>query len=422
MQRVLKFTKYLARFGWEPVVLTVGNGAYPVIDETLARQIPPETKVRRVSSWDPFAYYARFVGKEKGASTSFSSEKEVDWRESLSRSIRGNLFIPDARRAWVKPAIKAGLDLVNREGIEAIISSGPPHSTHLIARGIKRKTGIAWIADFRDLWTEIDYKDQMPQSKLAAWFDANYERSVLLEADMVSTVSPSCKTSLESIEDSIDCKVIANGFDPDDYSSFGKPAPSDRFTLTYAGTLGPTRNPSSLWRAISHMRSKGFLKHLQLRFFGSVDASVRREILRNSLDDICDFAGAVSHSNVLQEMLESNLLLLLINRVSEKTMAGITPGKMFEYMASGVPILGLGSSEGDAAKILLETDSGEMLDYDDQEGLESVLARLYRTWEEERQTEVKGLRISDEVLKKYNRIEQSRMMAEYLDFIAKGKV
>ena len=422
VQRVLKFAKYLSRFGWEPVVLTIQDGSFPVLDPDLGRQLSENLKVHRVKGWDPFVYYAKFVGKksEQGSSTSFSSDKAIDWKEKLARNIRGNFFIPDARKGWVKPAIRKGLELIDIENIDAILTSGPPHSTHLVAKGIRSQKAIPWVADFRDLWTEIDYKDDMPQGAWAASRDAKMEKEVLELADVVTTVSPSCKSSLDNLGYSIDCRVIPNGFDPEDFDDIkhdlnqrDSRGLESSFVISYAGTMGPSRNPRKLWESLAKLKSSQRSFNFILRFFGTVDSSVKVDLESYGLLDYCEFRGSVSHKEVLGEMLKSDLLLLLINRVEENTMAGITPGKMYEYMASGVPTLGIGSRSGDAAKILDSTSSGLMLDYEDEQAMEAFILKEYE--KNQSLTSPNEIRTADPALNLYNRIKQSGMLASLLD-------
>jgi len=432
VQRVLKFAKYLPQFGWQPIILTIEDGSFPALDRNLSKQLPADIPVYRVKGWDPFQYYAKFVGKKsgEGASTSFSSDREIDWKERLARKIRGNFFIPDARKGWVKPAIEKGLEIIEADKIDAVFSSGPPHSTHLIAKGIRAEIEIPWIADFRDLWTEIDYKDQMPQGNWAAAKNASLEKGVLEMADLVTTVSPSCRLSLENLGHKINCAVIPNGFDPEDYISVvendglleSEPLvlDSDRtFVISYAGTLGPARNPSKFWDLLAELKEKKEVESFALRFFGTVDSSIRSELESKGLLDHCDFRGSVSHKSVLGEMTRSDLLLLVINRVEETTMAGITPGKMYEYMASGVPTLGVGLKSGDAAKILESTKSGIMVNYEDSESMKDYFKAIYAKWQSASADSLSKdtLRLNDPLLKAYNRIEQSATLASHLENI-----
>ncbi|MCS7081814.1 MAG: glycosyltransferase family 4 protein [Bacteroidetes bacterium] len=378
VQRVLKFVKYLPEFGWEPVVLTVREGAYPSRDPTLARDLPPGVRVYRTASWDPFAWYARWTGKkpEEAATVGFASAKAPDWREFLARWIRANCFLPDARVGWVPFALWAGVRLLRRLPIRALVSSGPPHSVHLIGRALHRRFRIPWVADFRDPWTGIDYYAELPMTGLTRRLDAYLERSVLQTASAVVTVGSFMARALrERLERPY--VVIPNGFDEADFASDPPPPDSgDVFRLLHVGTLNAARNPESLWRALEALASEDM--RLEVELVGIVDASIRERLRRSGLSGRVRISPYLPHEAALQRMRTADALLLVINRVPGAE--GIITGKLYEYIASARPVLGIGPPEGEAAQILRQSGAGQMFDWDDVEGLKRQLRALYAAW------------------------------------------
>lgn len=232
-QRILKFLKYLPKFGWEGSVLTVENVDYPDLDHSLIDKIPEGTKVYRTKFWTPFGIYRRLTGrkpKEK-IPVAFIKDDHKSLAERISVFLRLNLFLPDAKVGWIPYAVKKGVRLIRDEKIDAIISSGPPHTCHLIARNIKRKTKVKWIADFRDPWTDIDYYSGMKRTKLAEWCDSRMEKSVLKEADCVVSASGGYLKILKSKGIKNSFEVITNGFDPDDFLNIPK-IETNKFVIT----------------------------------------------------------------------------------------------------------------------------------------------------------------------------------------------
>ncbi len=418
VQRILKYTKYIQSFGWQPVILTVNEGAFAVNDPDLAEQIPADVEVIRTPAWDPFAWYGRLTGKSKSEALSvgFTSASRPDWKEHLARWVRANVFLPDARVGWVRPAIKAGKALIETHHFEAMLSNGPPHSVHLIARSLHRKYQIPWLADFRDPWTDIDYLADLPQTRLARKMDAALERSVLEEADRVVTVSPTCARMLEAKTPHVKVDVIYNGFDASDFEDL-TPAPESSFVLLYAGSMNAARNCPDLWKSIADLRKAGELSQFRLRFLGSVDVSVRESLAAYNLLDCTEFLGTVSHHQTLTHMAGSALLLLAINRVGRPLEQGIAPGKMYEYIASGRPILGMGPKDGDAATILNETQAGQMFDVENGPALHDLLRNHYDAW-------AKGQPIEGADKTRavpYSRTSHTRRLAQLLDQMMEAK-
>ncbi len=375
VQRTLKFVKYLPEFGWQPTVLTVDarSAAYPDIDATLEKEVPPGVAVIRTKSWDPYGSYARFTGREKADSigVSFVSDQDRGWKENIARWIRANVFVPDARVGWVPFAIRKALELHRTTPFDAVVTTGPPHSTHLVGRSIARRTGLPWLADLRDPWTGVFYYADLPATAVSRRLDRRLEATVLSEADTITVVSPSMELALrQRVDRQYEC--IPNGFDQTDFSSVVASQSAETCTVRHVGNLGPSQNSPELWRAVANAASAAPADHrIEVEFVGNVDNKVIGSAREAGLGECIRTTGYVSHEKAIRYMTESTILLLVIPDVPQNRE--IVTGKIYEYMASRRPILGVGPPNGDAGRILAETGSGQMFRRDDVDGMTGFL-------------------------------------------------
>lgn len=377
VQRWLKFVKYMRDFGWEPVVYTPENPEYPAFDPSLVRDVPGGITVLRQPIWEPFDIYKKLVGMKKDdrLAAGFLSEKKKPSKiQNLMVWIRGNFFIPDARRFWVRPSVKFLSGWLKNNPVDAIISTGPPHSMHLIALKLKEKTKIPWLADFRDPWTGIDFYHELKLTAMADRKHHKLEKKVLTSADRVVTVSNNWANDLVRLG-APEVKVITNGFDPADF-----PFPVDqkpaKFILTHIGSLNKDRNPEFLWQTIGQLvsESENLRNNLVIRFIGKTDYSAFESIERNGLSDYTERIDYMPHHQALGLSAQSAVLLLLINNTPNSM--GIIPGKVFEYLATRRPLLCIGPVRGDSARLITETGAGFVVGFDDAEGLRQALLTL----------------------------------------------
>ena len=294
VQRWLKFVKYLRQFGWEPIVYTALNGEMPVVDNSLEKDVPHGVRVIREPIWEPYSIYKKFIGRKKGEkiNASFLNEnKKGGIAEKISVWIRGNFFIPDARKFWVKPSVKKLLQLIRTEEIGYVISSGPPHSMHLIALALKREiAGLRWVADFRDPWTNIDFYEKLMLTQRADRLHHRLEREVLLNADLVISVGETMSRELADIyrdaggTEAGKFRVITNGYDDDDIER-GDLIRDSKFSIAHVGTLVKDRNPAVLWKVLSRLVKTNlrFREKLEIKLVGKVDFFVKEEIRRHGL-------------------------------------------------------------------------------------------------------------------------------------------
>lgn len=413
---MLKFVKYLRDFGYEPIVLTVKEGAYPQHDAELVSEIPAGVVVHRTRSLDPFGVYARLTGRSKKDAVMVGTvRREGGFVERVASWARANVFLPDARVGWAPFAVREGMRLHREQPFDAVFTSGPPHSVHLVGRKLKRKAGIPWVADFRDLWSDTNFYDELPITRIARAHDRRLEQRVLSEADRIVTVSPYWKRMLleKSGREGDELTVVHNGFDETDFETHTEPAGQNAglFTLAHVGSLYGARNPEVLWAAIKGLRDKGDVERLRVRLIGMVDNRVHEAIAANGLEAIVDATPYVSHSGAVKAMCSASALLLVIEPFQND--AGMITGKLYEYLAAGRPVVGVGPAIGDAADLLVSTSAGRMIDRSDVDGLAEHLKILYQQWESG--APLQGAASED--IRLYSRREQTRVLAAALDAI-----
>lgn len=412
VQRIIRIIQQMANACWQSVVLTVKDGDYTTADPQLERRIPQGTRVIRTDFFEPYKLYRRFTGKkqdEKIPLAVLSSHAKAGWKERFANIVRANLFIPDGRIGWYWNGVKYGLKTIHENpDIELILTSGPPHTVHLIGAALARKTGLPFVADFRDPWVNIDYYSDMKRNPLTVAIDRWLEGRVLSLADAITVVGPSCRDQILEGHKNISIKkteVIYNGFDPDVYPKEKIEPPRDRFILTYIGNLPFNRFIPSFYQAIAELRAENKIQKnkFQIRFYGRVDDSVKQEIAKFDIHEFLFFHDFVPHEQAIRATLESHLLLLIINDTLTKN--GIVPGKMFEYLASERLVLAIGPVDGDAAKIYRQTGNGIFFDYNNIKGIKNFILRQFEDWKQGRWQPV-----SSKKIKQYQRSEQLKKL------------
>jgi glycosyltransferase involved in cell wall biosynthesis len=376
--RWLKFARYLPQHGWMPVVYTPANPEMQGSDPTLERQVPPEVEVIKAPINEPYRWYKRFTGMRRDTPlrTAFLREEAPpSWRENAANWVRSNLFIPDARVWWVRPSVKRLLRLLARQPVDVVVTTGSPHSLHLIGAELQRRTGTPWLADFRDPWTNIDYYGQL---KLTRWADAMHrrmERDVLRQADAVTTVSWRWAQELAAIgQRGVD--VITNGFDPNDLPE--PPAAVDeRWSLVHVGSITATRDAPLLWKALADRAARDtiFRERFTLRLVGGVDHRVRTSLREAGLDPYLEVIGHVEHAEALRHMQRARALLLPVN--DTPNAMGFLPAKVFEYLAARRPILCLAPQGADIERVLGGTHT--VVRRNDADMLHNAVEGLFRS-------------------------------------------
>jgi glycosyltransferase involved in cell wall biosynthesis len=347
VQRWLKFAKYLSGFGWEPVILTLDPkyAVYPAKDPSLEKEIPAGLKILRTKATDWFRFYGK--DKSKVPSAGFANNRDDTLSGKMIRFIRGNFFIPDPRIGWNRHAVRKAVEIIKQENIKLLITTSPPHSSQLIGLALKKRfPGITWIADLRDLWTNIYYYELFYPTFISRAIDSFWESRVIRKADRILTVGHNLAKALsQGIDGSVEkIHVLPNGFDEDDFTGISEEVPG-RFTLTYTGTLSEAYPTEGLLKALASLEKRGI--DFVLRFAGSIPDETRSRISNRLSRDKTEFIPYVSHSDAVKLMCSSSMLILIIPETPLNNC--ITPGKVFEYIASRKPVIYIGPEDGDAA-------------------------------------------------------------------------
>lgn len=411
VQRWLKFVKYLREFGWEPVIYTPENPEVPATDTSLLADVPENIEIIKRKIWEPFTIYKRFVGRKKEDKIKagfLSEEKAPSKAENISVWIRGNLFIPDARKFWIKPSIKFLKKFLKENPVDAMVSTGPPHSMHLIALGLKKSLGIPWLADFRDPWTNIDFYQDLMLTAHADKKHHRLEQKVLKRADMLTTVSSNWAKDFQGLG-AEKIEVVTNGFDTEDFSSLSE-TKSNKFEICHLGSMNKDRNPEVLWAVISDLCKTvdGFKDNLKISFLGFTDYAVLKSLEEEGLINFAEMVKYLPHKEVLQKAKNASILLLPLN--DTPNVNGIIPGKLFEYMALDRPIFCIGDIQGNSSRILTETKSGVTVDFADKEAMKEYFSGKYEDFKSGKNFTAESIGIE-----KYSRKALTQQMASLLD-------
>ena len=380
VQRWLKFVKYLRSFEVEPVIYIPENPSYPIIDKSFLEEVPEGLRVLKNKIFEPYSLAGFFSKKDTETISSGIIQKE-EKQSALQKAmlyIRGNYFIPDARKFWVKPSVKYLKDEIENGQYDAIITTGPPHSLHLIGLNLKKELGCKWIADFRDPWTQIGYHDKLKLTESSRKKHDELEKEVLNSADHIITTSFTTRAEFET-KTSQPVTVITNGFDSEIKE---KPSKNPNFQIAHIGSLLSGRNPKNLWKALQQLleENESFRKKFQLRLAGKISEEVLDSIRNYGLDSHLTNEGYVSHSKALQMQREAAVLLLI--EIDSEETRGIIPGKLFEYLASEKPILAIGPEHWDAERIISETNTGKVFSYADVQMLKDHILELFNKYQQ----------------------------------------
>ena len=379
VQRWLKFVTYFKEFGIDPIVFIPDNPHYPITDESIGSELPEGIQIIRFPIKEPYGF-ANLISKKKitQVSSGIITKRKQSVLEKVLLWIRGNFFIPDARIGWVKPSINFLRNFITDHHVEAIITSGPPHSLHLIGKSLKEETGIKWVADFRDPWTTIHYHKSLRLTKRAQKKHIALESEVLTKADHVVVTSATTKKQFQKITQT-PIEVITNGYDSNDNFKLNLDI---KFTLSHIGSLLSNRNPIILWEALSELCSENpeFSKDLLIQLAGSVSDAILISIQKYGLMDQCVTLGYLSHQKAIQLQYNSQVLLLIEMNLPETK--AIIPGKLFEYLAAKRPILAIGPVDSDVEKIIEETNSGSYFGYSEKEKLKKQISLFYSEYRE----------------------------------------
>lgn len=405
VQRWVKFAKYLPQMGWQPIIYTPQNPEQLARDESLLAEIPAETEVLKTKIIEPYNLYRKFL-RGKSEVNPINANGET-WKKKLSKWIRGNCFIPDPRVSWVKPSVTFLKRYLKEHPVDAIITTGPPHSMHLIGRNLHREIGIKWIADFRDPWTEMFYFKHLSLTEKSEKKHRELEQSVLDEADAIISVTPFVQDDFRA-RTATPVHMITNGFDSSDFPEMNYDRDKDHFRIVHTGLFAADGNPLFLWDHLAHRCYKDpeFKARLQIRLAGKTDREIIDAIVDRGLEDNLVNLGYLPHTRTVEEQRLADILILPLRQ--EPEYRKVLPGKIFEYLAARRPVLGIGQENGSAAQLLQECRSGQMFDWDRRDCIKNFVQSEWERW----QAGDDGENKTD--ISRYERRELTRKLTEIL--------
>ena len=369
VHRWLRMSKYFAENNIELTVYCPENPAYPIFDQELLSEVSLDLKIIKHKIIEPNQFL-----KSKSGGAGFTHKEKKSLITKALIWVRGNIFIPDARMLWIRPSTRfLKKYLKEHPEITTIISTGPPHSLHLIGRNLKRKLNLHWIADFRDPWSGIDFAEDLNSNERAVHRNKKLEYSVLSEADHVVTISSGVADELKELCDR-KIEVVTNGFE---FNFEFDSKLNEKFTISHFGSMPNSRNPELLWKVLSELKKENqeFKDSLSIDLFGFVDVSIIESANKFGLETELHLKGNLNHSESILKQRESQLLLLVVN--NQGNVGGTLTGKFFEYINSKRPILAIGPKEGDLNRAIESSNSGKLFDYTDFEGLKTYITDCY---------------------------------------------
>ncbi|SDS45651.1 Glycosyltransferase involved in cell wall bisynthesis [Formosa sp. Hel1_31_208] len=406
VQRWLKFVKYLPEFGIEPIVYCPENPSYPIVDKSLLNEVADNIKVIKQPINEPyrFASVLSSESSKKISSGVIPKSKKQSVIQKLMLYIRGNFFIPDARKNWVKPSVVFLSDYIQKHQIKTVITTGPPHSLHLIGLKLKHRLNVTWLADFRDPWTTIGYHKALKLSKSSEEKHLALESNVLQLADHIIVTSENTKQEFLS-KTTQPISVITNGYDS---HHIQRPPKDKKFTLAHIGSLLSERNPKQLWQAITELidENDDFKEEFQLKLIGVVSEEVLQTLKENQLDSYLNNLGYLPHEDAIKQQMASRVLLMV--EIDSEDTKVIIPGKLFEYMASSTPIISVGPKDSDVERILKSTNTGCYFYYSDKERIKSQILLYFEAYKSD------TLVVNAIGLEQYSRKSLTKMLSEII--------
>ena len=422
VQRWVKFAKYLPAEGWQPVIYTPENPEQLAVDTSLESEIPSEAEILKTHIVEPYELYKKFLRKS-GHSKEVVEVNPVNaqnksFAQKAAMWVRGNFFRPDPRCLWIRPSVKFLKKYLEEHPVDLIVSTGPPQSMHLIGRGLARETGLPWIADFRDPWTKIFYFKHLSMTRLTERWHKKMEKKVLDDASVVVAVSPLVQQEFQAMTQT-PVELITNGFDECDFrndgaceggnASFAAGGPDKDFVITHTGLFAADGNPTMLWKVLAEKCSKceAFAKALKIKLVGKTDEVILESLRAEGLEGCLTDMGYQPHSVAVDEQRKASLLILPLRK--EPEYKAVLPGKLFEYLASWRPVLGIGQPDGAMSMILNTTKTGVVLDWEDKASLDRFIELCW-------QNHLKGaLTVEDADISQFTRRNLTRRMASLFD-------
>ena len=381
VQRWVKFAKYLPQHGWQPVIYTPENPEQLAVDRSLETEIPAEAEIIKTRITEPYELYKKFLKKsghsKEAVEVNPVNAQNKSFMQKAAMWVRGNLFLPDPRCLWIGPSVRFLKKYLQEHPVDLIVSTGPPQSMHLIGRRLARETGLPWIADFRDPWTKIFYFKHLCMTRLTRKWHQKMEKKVLDDATRVVAVSPLVQQEFQAMTQT-HVELITNGYDECDFPkgecNLAAGGPDKDFVITHTGLFAADGNPDVLWEVLAQMcaENKDFSEHLKITLVGKTDDQVLMSIKSAGLEDKLIDMGYQPHAVAVEQQRNASLLILPLRK--EPEYKAVLPGKLFEYLASWRPVLGIGQSDGAMSMILNQTKTGLVLNWNDRESLSKYIS------------------------------------------------
>ena len=422
VQRWVKFAKYLPAEGWQPVIYTPENPEQIAVDTSLAAEVPQEAEIVKTHIIEPYELYRKFLKKsghgQEAVEVNPVNAQNKSFLQKAAMWVRGNLFRPDPRCLWIGPSVRFLKKYLKEYPVDLIVSTGPPQSMHLIGRKLALETGLPWVADFRDPWTKIFYFKHLSMTRATERWHKRMEKKVLDDASVVVAVSPLVQQEFQAMTQT-PVELITNGFDECDFPSGryveADGGPDKDFVITHTGLFAADGNPTTLWKVLADKcrSNEAFAKALKIKLVGKTDKQIVESIeavgLGNSLVDM----GYQPHAEAIEQQRRASLLILPLRK--EPEYKAVLPGKLFEYLASWRPVLGIGQTDGAMSMILNSTKTGLVLDWDDEASISRFIELCWKN-------HLAGkLAVEDADISQFTRKELTRRMAALFDKLIEKK-
>ena len=416
VQRWVKFAKYLPEEDWQPVIYTPENPEQLAVDASLEAEVPSEAEVIKTRITEPYALYKKVLRRsghsKEAVEVNPVNAQNKSFLQKAAMWVRGNFFRPDPRCLWIRPSVRYLKKYLEEHPVDLIVTTGPPQSMHMIGLRLAKETGLPWVADFRDPWTKIFYFKHLSMTPATERWHKKMEKAVLDEASAVVAVSPLVQQEFQAMTDT-PVELITNGFDECDFPSekdteaYG--GPDKDFTITHTGLFAADGNPTVLWDVLreKYQADGDFRKRLRIKLIGKNDEQILKALKDRGLQEALTDMGYQPHSVAVEQQRKASILILPLRK--EPEYKAVLPGKLFEYMASERPVLGIGQPDGAMAMILGEAKTGTVLDWDDKKGISEYIEKCWKMHLEGRLT-TEGADIS-----RFTRRSTTRQMAGLFD-------
>ena len=421
VQRWVKFAKYLPSEGWQPVIYTPENPEQLAVDHSLEADIPEGTEIIKTRITEPYELYKKFLRRsghsKEAVEVNPVNAQNKSFAQKAAMWVRGNLFRPDPRCLWIRPSVKFLKKYLEEHPVDLIVSTGPPQSMHMIGRLLSKETGLPWIADFRDPWTKIFYFKHLSMTKATERWHQKMERKVLDESSAVVAVSPLVQQEFQSMTRT-PVELITNGYDecdfPDMKDTGATGGPDKDFVITHTGLFAADGNPTLLWDVLSEMcaEDSALKKALKIRLVGKTDTQILEAITESGLEENLTDLGYQPHSTAIEEQRKASILILPLRK--EPEYKAVLPGKLFEYLASGRPVLGIGQPDGAMSMILNKTNTGVVVDWEDKMSIKKYIDDCWKAHLDG------NLTINDGEISAFTRRNLTRQMAELFDKVTES--